>query len=410
MAISIFRDFDKLYTFHAAAEKSARHVQLEDLSYVEGGALVTEKGRVLWTGRSEDIPTAYKKKAKVQKMKGLVGYPGFVECHTHTVFAGDRAEEFDYRLQGHSYQQISAKGGGILTTVKAVRSATPASLTALSQERVNNFVKQGVTTLEIKSGYGLDFENEAKILKVAQKLKGPKIHATYLGPHALAPGFSSYGAYLEDVCADLDKVKKQKLAKRADIFIDKGFFELPWAETYLKKAKDLGFELAIHGEQFSRGGGVEMAVKYGARSVDHVVNASKDDINALAKSDVTAVLLPAADYYLKINYPPARQMLDRGARVALATDFNPGSSPTQDLAFVGLLARMQMQMTLAEVFCAYTLGAAYALGEESEAGSLSAGKRADFFTSTSDLQSFFYAVGQTPIKQVFRDGQLICKS
>ena len=408
--MTIFRDFEKLYTFQSAADKSARHIQLNDLSFIEGGALIVDKGRVVWVGRSEDIPSIYKKKSKSQKMKGLIGYPGFVECHTHSVFAGDRSEEFDYRLQGHSYQEISARGGGILTTVKAVRNARPGDLTKLAQSRVDEFCRQGITTLEIKSGYGLDFESETKMLKVAGKLKGPKIHTTYLGPHALSPEYSSYATYLEEVCKDLEKIKKQKLSKRADIFIEKGFFELPWAEEYLKKARDLDFDLVIHGEQFTRSGGVDMAIKYGARSVDHVVNASKEDINALANSDVTSVLLPTADHYLKINYPPARQMLDRGVRVALATDFNPGSSPTQDIAFAGLLARMQMHMTLPEVFVAYTLGAAYALGEESEAGTLSVGKRADFFTSTSELQGFFYSVGHTPVAQVYREGKSIWRT
>ncbi len=402
----IFRDFKRLYTFQAAVEKSARHVHVDDLSFIDDGAMVVDKGEVQWVGRSEDIPSAYKKNAKVKKMKGLVGYPAFVECHTHAVFAGSRADEFEYRLQGASYQEIAKRGGGIVSTVGAVRDTSVKDLTKQSQMHVNQFLKQAVGTLEIKSGYGLNFETEAKILKIAKTLKGPRIVGTYLGPHAVPKDFTSPQAYLEEVMHDLDKIKKQKLASRADIFIEKGFFELPWAEEYIKKAKALGFSITIHGEQLSHSGGIEVAIKHGAKSVDHVVHANKEDINKLAHSEVTAVLLPSADYYLKINYPPARQMLDRGVRVALATDFNPGSSPSQDLAFVGLLARMEMQMTLAEVFIAYTLGAAYALGLESEVGSLSIGKRADFFTSESELEGFFYSVGSMPVREVYLAGKL----
>jgi imidazolonepropionase len=405
LARTIFRDFKKLYTFQAAAEKSARHVTAADLSFIESGALVAEKGNVLWTGPSENIPSEYKKNAKVHKMKGLIGYPAFVECHTHAIFAGARAEEFEFRLQGASYQEIAGRGGGIASTVKAVRAADDKTLLRLAQERVDAFARQGVTTLEIKSGYGLDFENESRILKIAQKLKGPAIVPTYLGPHSLAPGFSSCQAYLEECIHDLEKIKKQNLSRRADIFIEKNFFELPWAEQYLKRASELGFDLVVHGEQLTRGGSAPLAIAYGAKSLDHGVHVSKDDVSRLANSEVTAVLLPAADFYMKLPYPPARALIDRGARVALATDFNPGTSPTQDLAFVGLLARLEMGMTLAEVFCAYTLGAAYALGLEASLGSLTPGKRADFLTSESEPEDFFYSIGESPVHGVFRGGR-----
>jgi imidazolonepropionase len=336
--------------------------------------------------------------------------PGFVECHTHTVFAGDRAEEFELRLRGASYQEIAARGGGILSTMKKTRGATVAALANEAQTRADEFVRQGVTTLEIKSGYALNLEGESKVLQAAAKVQGPRILRTFLGAHALPPEFQTYEAYLQHLTEKvLPVLKKKKLAERVDVFIEKGFFPLEASKKYLQAAKDLGFQTVIHADQLSLSGGTEAAIALGSLSADHVIQIGASEIKKLASSDVTAVLLPAADLYMRCAYPPAREMIDAGVRVALATDFNPGTSPTQNLNLVGLLARLQMKMSLPEVIAAYTVGAAHALNLQSVVGSLEAGKSADFFSTTKDWRILFYNVGEQVPERIFKGGVELLK-
>jgi len=333
--------------------------------------------------------------------------PGFVESHTHLVFSGDRSHEFELRNQGVSYQEIAKKGGGIKSTMKSVRKSSPIELLKLAQKRVDSFTKQGVTTLEIKSGYALDKKNEVKMLKVIQSLVGPKIISTYLGAHAVPPEFDSSKKYLDFIKKEmLPLIKKQSLANRVDMFIEKGYFSKMEAKSYYELAEELGFQLAAHTEQLSRSGGYEVLLG-GAHSVDHMIELSKTDILKVAKSNLTSVLLPGADYYLKTPYPKARDLIDAGARVALATDFNPGSCPTQDISFIGNLARLEMKMKLHEVIAAYTIGGAHALGLQNEVGSLEAGKKADFVTFHDSWKSLFYQVGYHPIHQTYRNAKKI---
>ncbi|MEO0337551.1 MAG: imidazolonepropionase, partial [Pseudomonadota bacterium] len=315
---------------------------------------------------------------KPVSLQGLTVVPAFTECHTHLVFAGDRSNEFEMRNQGASYQEIAKKGGGILSTVKATREMSDEELLRLAQQRVDRFVSQGVTTVEVKSGYGLSHDEEIKMLRVAKSLNGPKIVTTFLGAHAIPPGRQK-DQYLEELVEKtLPAVAEQELADRVDIFIEKGFFSVADGERYLKAAKQLGFALTAHVEQLSHLGGAKLAAGFGAQCVDHVVEITDEDIRMLAQDEApVCVLLPAADFYLKMAYPKARRLIDEGAVVALATDFNPGSSPTQSVNFVGVLARLNMNMSLSEVLCSYIYGAAKALGLQSERGSLSAGKVCD---------------------------------
>ncbi|MGE0634493.1 MAG: imidazolonepropionase, partial [Pseudobdellovibrionaceae bacterium] len=397
-------------TFEGVAQKQGRKTVEADLSCVRKGALVVENGKVLWSGEEMKIPKALLKKKKVKEisLKGKTVLPAFTECHTHLIFAGNRSEEFELRNTGVSYQEIAARGGGILSTMKATRAASPRDLLQTSQERVNRFVEQGVTCLEVKSGYALDAKNEIKVLEVAKKLKGPLIVSTFLGAHAKAPEFEKYEEYLDFLISDvLPEVAKKKLSSRADIFIEKGFFEGDSAFRYLKKAQDLGFSLTIHADQLSLSGGTEMALKLGAVSADHVIQVDSPLIKKMASSNLTAVCLPAADLYMKCAYPKAREMIDTGVRVALATDYNPGTSPTQDLALVGLLARLEMKMSLPEVWSAYTVGAAHALNLENSRGALTSGRDADFLCSEDSWKNFFYQAGCTPISSLFRGGRQI---
>lgn len=401
MALTIFRNIDELWTLKGVAEKNGRRPREEDLSRVQNAAIVVEKGMITWVGETKKLPKI--KKAKEISLKGCTVIPGLTECHTHLVFAGSRAHEFELRQQGKTYQEITAAGGGIGSTVSHVRKATKSVLQKLAQPRVDEFLKQGVTTLEVKSGYGLSIKDEFKMLEVAKSLKGPDIVTTFLGPHSLPPEKQGADKYLQQILQALPRLKK--LSSRVDIFIEKGFFSLDHARQYFAEAKKLNLQITAHVEQLSRQGGAELATQYQALSVDHNVQMNEQDIHTVANSETVAVCLPAADFYMKIAYPPARQLIDAGACVALATDFNPGTSPTQDLAFVGMLARLEMKMTLPEVLAAYTFNAAKALGLEHVKGSIQTSRKADFVVLDGDINDLFYQIGHFPVSEVWKSGQ-----
>lgn len=411
MANLLVTNIGELLSLAPAMKKQGRHIVEADLGLAKKQALYVEKGRIAWIGPHKQIPKnlAKQKKLKEFSAKGLSVMPGLVECHTHLVFAGSRAAEFELRNQGMSYQEIARRGGGILSTMKQTRAMAAKDLSLLSQKRVDDFVAQGVTTLEIKSGYALDEKNELKCLKVAQDLKGPRIVTTYLGAHAKPPEFDSYKGYLEYLQNKiLPQLKKRKLTRRVDIYVEEGFFPQDAARAFLKRAQELGFEIVLHADQLSLSGGADLSVELQALSADHLIQIQETQIQSLANSQVTCVLLPAADLYMKCAYPPARKLIDAGARVALATDFNPGTSPTQDVNLVGLLARLEMKMSLPETLAAYTVGAAHALHLQSEVGSLEVGKSADFLCSEADWQEWFYAIGGRNPTFVYQRGKRLC--
>jgi imidazolonepropionase len=413
--LKIFADIGELLTLAGVAKKDARHVREEDLSILPDAVMLCRDGRLIWVGTrrefdASDILKRLDPRGAAERISlgGATVLPGFVECHTHTVFAGDRAEEFEWRQQGKSYQEIAAAGGGILSTVRATRQASFDELKSVAQRRTDVFVRQGVTTLETKSGYGLDLEGELKCLRVARALTGPRVVSTYLGAHAKAPEFDDLTAYLNFMIHDvLPRVAREKLADRVDIYIEKGFFDTDMARVYLNAARALGLPFTAHVEQFSDSGGAALALELGARSLDHAVFMSETAIDRAAGSATTVVLLPASDFYLKMRYPPARALIDRGARVALSTDFNPGTSPTQSLGFVGVLARIEMKMSLSEVIAAYTVGAAGALGLATETGSLEMGKLCDFVALDGSWRELFYTVGAPSIKSVYKSGEAL---
>lgn len=407
----LLKNISTLLTLQGAARKEGRHITEEDLGiHAQPSSLLIEKDKIAWVGSAKRIPKEFSKKKTLREidMKGFTVLPGLVECHTHLIFAGDRAAEFEMRNQGVSYQEIAARGGGILSTMKKTRAASLSDLARWGQERANHFVSQGVTTVEIKSGYALNLKDELKMLQAVQKIEGVRKVTTFLGAHSLPPEFKSYEDYLHFLAQEiLPIVKKKKLAQRVDVFIEKGFFPPAASEAYLRRAQELGFEVLVHADQLSLSGGSEVAVRVGALSGDHLLQVTDKEIQALARSQVTCVLLPAADLYMKTKYPEARKMIDAGARVALATDFNPGSCPTQDLNLVGLLARLEMKMSLPEVIGAYTVGAAHALNLQHEVGSLEVGKCADILGIEQDWQTLFYSVGGSSNKLVFGSGRRI---
>ncbi len=411
-SVKVFEDIGEILTLAGAAGKGGRRVVEADLSSIKDAVLVSQAGKVLWCGaRSQFKTSALGNSAKMAQTISLGGrtvLPGFVEAHTHLVFAGTRAEEFEWRMQGQSYLDIAARGGGILSTVKATRAASEGELLQLASGRVQRFVQQGVTTIEIKSGYGLDVETELRCLRVARALRGPRIVTTYLGPHSRAPEHGDLESYMRQICDEvLPLIAREKLADRLDIYIEKGFFSLELAHRYFSAAKALGLPITAHVEQLSDSCGAELALDFDAQSVDHLVFANSKTISRLAKSKAVAVLLPASDLYMKMQYPPARELIDAGACVALSTDFNPGTSPTQDLSLVGVLARIEMKMSLPEVISAFTVGSATALGLDAHLGSLEVGKACDFMALDCSWRELFYSVGEHPVSSTVKNAHYL---
>lgn len=408
--MTLFRDISFLLTLSAAARKGGRKVIEADLGLEKNQSLIEEKGRIVWIGPTSKIPKKLKVKKEIS-LKNKTVLPAFVECHTHTVFAGSRSHEFELRQQGLSYQEIAERGGGIISTVGATRKSKSSELLELAIKRAENFMAQGVTTLESKSGYGLDWPTEKKILEVSKRLvkeTGLRVVPTYLGPHAIPKG-QTPESYLESCIEDLKNLEKTGLACRGDIFIEKGYFSIEQGRKYAKALKKLNMDVVIHADQITRTGAAQLAVEVGARSADHLIQINDDDVKSLAQSEVACVLLPAADLYLKMSYPPARKLIEAGAKVALATDYNPGSSPTQDLALVGLLARLEMKMSLPEVISAYTVGAAEALGLSADLGSLDVGKFADFVILERDWTDLFYSAGDMGVTESYSQGRRLFK-
>jgi len=385
----LYQNIESLFTLQGAAQKRGRLIVEGDLSIIRNGAFGVDKGRIVWVGSAKQA-----RNLKVKKRVDLDAetvFPAFLECHTHTVFAGDRQNEFELRNRGFSYQEIAQQGGGINATVTATRKAKANELLKLLQEREVDFLRQGVATLEVKSGYGLDRATEIKLLNAINCLRRVRAVPTFLGAHAVPPEHRSADSYLLEIKGWLPEVRK--LCRRIDIFMEKGYFSNEQAGQLFQWAKDLGFDFLAHADQMNGTGASVFAAEAGAISVDHCLNLSDAEILKLAKFETTCVLLPASDFYLRIPYPPARRLIEAGARVALATDFNPGTAPTKDLGFVGVLARLEMKMTWPEVLVAYTLNAAYALNLAKDLGSIEIGKSADFVVSKQTANRFFYEVG-----------------
>ncbi len=402
--IKVYKGIGQLLTLASAAARKGRLAEASDLIGLPNAAIVSSGKKIAWVGPENELPKRYAK-AKSKNLGGAVVIPGLVECHTHLIYAGNRAGEFERRNQGESYQSIAKSGGGILSTVRATREASEKQLVRIGQKRIDRFIKQGVTTVEVKSGYGLTLKDELKMLRAARSLKKARIVPTFLGAHAVPKEFANADAYVDELITYMPKVRK--LAKRVDAFVENGYFSADTTRRYLKAARANGMSASIHADQLTLSGGSRLAVEMKATSADHLVQLGSSEIREIASSDVTCVLLPSSDLYMNCAYPKAREMIDAGAIVALSTDFNPGTSPSQDVALVGILARVQMKMTLAEVLVAYTVGAAHALGLEKEIGSIEVGKSCDFNVLSGGLEELFLDIGHMPIARTICQGQAI---
>jgi imidazolonepropionase len=360
---------------------------LSNLGIIKDGALLIEDGRITAMGTRHKLETLPEvRAAKTVEVGGRVLLPGFVDSHTHLVHAASRADEYGLRIAGARYEEIARKGGGILNSVKKLHSASSEALKRRARAALREFASHGTTTIEAKSGYGLDLPNELRILALHRELgevQAVDIVSTLLGAHVVpaeyrgkADGAQRYINLL--IHKLIPEVASQKLAEFCDVFCDRGAFSCEQSRQVLEAGKDHGLTPKLHAEQLTRTGATQLGVKLGAASCDHLEQVNRTDIRMLAESDTVATLLPGCDFHLGLKqYAPARALIEAGAIVALATDYNPGTSPTMSMPMILSLACSQLQMTPAEAVAAATINGAYALRREKQIGSLEVGKLAD---------------------------------
>lgn len=384
------------------------------LGLVRDGAVLVEGGKVLSAGPKAHVmshPLA--RTAGVLSAEGGVVAPGFVDAHTHPVFAAPRLDDFEGRLAGQSYADLAAKGGGILWTVNGVRGASESELTAQLRRRALAFLASGTTTIEAKSGYGLDLENELKLLRAlrAAAERGPlEVVPTFLGAHAVPPELKGKkDEYVERVCAEMiPRVAAERLAVFVDLFCEKGYFDLGDLRKVAAAGAKAGLRLKVHSEQLSRLGSLAEAVAAKAVSADHLDCVAEDDLPGLAASGTVACLVPGSNYFLGKPYPPGRRLLDAGCAVALATDFNPGTCPCWDMASIMSIACTQMKLTPGEAWVAATINGAHAAGLGATHGSLETGKVADLVChDAADHREVPYWFGAPRVKWVMKRGELV---
>lgn len=382
---------------------------------VENGALAVSGGRVAYAGPGNQLPADIRDGAlQVHDAAGKWITPGLVDCHTHLIHAGNRAREFEMRLQGATYEEIARAGGGIISTVRATREATEEELYAQSKPRLLELIRAGATTIEIKSGYGLDLETELKMLRVASRFNNEfpiSVQATYLGAHALPPEFAGQpDEYIDFVCDQvIPEIAKEGLAVAVDAFCEGIGFSPAQTERVFKAAQAHGLPVKLHAEQLSDLGGAALAAKYGALSVDHLEYLAEKDIPALAQSGTVAVLLPGAFYFLKeTQRPPVEALRKAGVPMALATDANPGSSPTTNPLLMLNMGCTLFGLTPEEALAGLTINGAMALGLAATKGSLEPGKEADFVIwEIQHPAELAYRIGADPNHEVYCQGELI---
>lgn len=387
--------------------------EMRDLAIIEDGAMLVQGGRIEMVGARSEVEPRIDANCEVVDAGGRVVMPGFVDAHTHPVFAGTRVGEYEQRASGATYQEIAGAGGGIRSTVRRTRQASEDELIQQAKRYSRWFLRTGTTTIEAKSGYGLSVEDELKILRAIRRLNQEtqlRYVPTFLGAHEVPDEFRGRSAaYVDLVVGEmLPRVAAEKLAEYCDVFCEAGVFTPDETRRILIAAREQEMGLRVHVDQLSLGGGAQLAAELGATTADHLEYTDAVGIRALRAAGVQPVLLPGSVYALGLTrYPAAREMIEVGLAVVLATDFNPGSSPTPSIPMVLSLASTRMKMTPAEGFTAVTINAAYSLGRGDELGSLEAGKLADFAVQDcSDYREVAYFFGIEHTHAVYAKGRL----
>lgn len=386
--------------------------EMKNLDILKNAYIAINGDTIIAVGEGE-CPNEYLMESTERKdADGKLVTPGFIDCHTHLVHGGSRENEFQMKLDGVPYLEILAGGGGILSSVRATRGATFKELKDKARASLDRMLLLGITTVEAKSGYGLDFETELKQLEVARFLN--QIHpidivSTYMGAHAIPEEFKGRAEeYAEFVIKVLPIVKENNLAEFCDIFCENNIFSVETSRKILLAAKKLGYELRIHADEIVCLGGAELAGEIGTRTAEHLLAASDEGLKSIVKSGVTSVLLPGTSFNLGKNYAPARKIIEYGGAVAIATDYNPGSCPTENLQLVMQIAASQMKLSPKEVLAAVTINAAWAVNRSLNVGTVEVGKKADInIFNSKNLDFIIYHFGINFIETVYKNGQMV---
>ena len=407
----IIKNASELVTCRGKAPKKG--ADMSDIGIIYNGSVVIEDGIIVDVDEASNISSRYdESEYEVIDASEKAVLPGFIDSHTHLIFGGYRADEFSWRLRGDTYMSIMERGGGITSSVRATRSTVLEEFVETGRKRLDKMMAFGVTTVEGKSGYGLDEETEIRQLEAMRILNESHpvdIAATFLGPHSVLPEWKGKeDEFIDYMIEVMKKVRERNLAEFADIFCEKNVFSIEQSRRFLKSAKEMGLKLKIHADEIVRLGGAELAAELGAVSADHLLQASDEGIRLMAENNVVATLLPATAFCLKEDYARARDIIDSGCAVALATDFNPGSCFTNSIPLVIALAAIQMRMSVEEIITALTINAASALSRQDSIGSIEAGKKADIIILEFPSIHFLpYHAGVNIVETVIKNGVVV---
>ncbi|MBM7646929.1 imidazolonepropionase [Scopulibacillus daqui] len=407
----LFYNIGQLLTMDNGSDGPVKGKEMQNLPLIENAAVAVKDGKVLKVGKQAELMDIDADE-KID-CKGCLVSPGLVEPHTHLVFGGSREHEMALKQQGVPYLEILKKGGGILSTVKATRDTSFEELVDKAMFHIDRMMSYGITTMEAKSGYGLDYDTEMKqmqVVKHVKKLTRMDIVSTFLGAHAIPEEFKDNPeAFLDEMIHMLPEIKEKDLAEFVDIFCETGVFSVEQSRAYLEKAKKAGFKVKIHADEIDPLGGAELAADVGAITGDHLVGASDEGIKRLAEEGVIAVLLPGTSFYLgKDKHARARKMIESGVAVALSTDFNPGSSVTENLQMIMSLAALNLKMTPEEIWHAVTVNAAYAINRGDSAGKIAPGRHADMVVWNAPNYLYIpYHYGVNHVQKVYKAGEKV---
>ncbi len=414
----LIKNANEVITLKSEVQGPRIKEQMRAIAVIEDGSVLLQENRIVAVGSYEQLAIDFPhlvEEAEVIDATGKIVMPGLVDCHTHLVHGGTREQEFNMRLNGSTYMEIMNAGGGIHATTKRTRESSFEALYEKTMQHLDVFLKHGVTTVEAKSGYGLDWETEKKQLEVAKKLQDTHavdVISTFMGAHAVPRDFKGREDEFVDVVIHdmLPKVAQLKLAEFNDVFCEKGVFTPAQSRRILEAGKALGLTPKIHADEIEPYNGAELAAEVGAISAEHLLVASDEGIQSMAKAGTIAVLLPGTAFFLRAPFARGRLMIDEGVPVAISTDFNPGSSPTMSLPFIMNLACMHMGLTLEEVLTATTINAAYALNRGHEIGSLEAGKQGDvIILDVANYKQLQYFYGMNHTHTVIKKGQVVVR-
>jgi imidazolonepropionase len=414
---TLIKNISSLVTIASKGKKKLCGIEMNEISEIKDGSVLFDE-KILWIGKTSEVDNiiSVEQPEQVIDLRNKTVIPGFVDSHTHIVFAGNRSDEFARRLRGATYEEIANAGGGIQTTVRATRNASIEELVQNASKIAENAIAHGTTTLEVKSGYGLTIESELKQLKAIKKLAETmpiRIVPTFLGAHDFPPEYkNNKDKYVDIICNEMiPQVAEEKLAVYIDAFVDRGYYTLGQAEKIFSSALNYGLKIRVHADELANVEAASLAAKFNAVSADHLLFVSDNGIEELKKAGTIATLLPGTAYFIRMPYAPARKMIDNGLAIALATDCNPGSCFTENMQTILSLAVINMKMTAEEALSAATLNGAAALELSDICGSIEVGKQADFsILNTNSYTDLFYHFGINHVDEVWIAGRKVHKN